>query len=204
MSKEVMEDLSERCPLGTRRRRYCELTELNRTNRYYKCKGEKEENLRIIRKMDEYYQAHPTVCTVTMSNMLRLQGLPANPKRVSLLRKMGLLTIHPQRTLGEPDQAAYVYPYLLRGLKSERRNKAWNTDISYIPMERGFMGMYAIIDVYSRIFVGWRQSNTLESSNCVELLVESVRKYGRPEIVNTDQGSQYTSPSRGSSQPMWL
>lgn len=191
-----MEELSERRPVGMSRRRYCELTGLNRTSHYYKRKGENEENLRIMRKMDEYYQSHPTAGVVTMSNMLRLQGLAANPKRVRrLLRKMGLQAIHPQRALSKPGQAAYVHPYLLRGLKIERRNQVWSTDISYIPMERGFMYLYAIIDVYSRYIVGWRLSNTLEGSNCVGLLEECVRKYGRPEIVNTDQGSQYTSPA---------
>lgn len=191
-----MEELSERRPVGISRRRYCGLTGLNRTSHYYKRKGEKEENLRIMRKMDEYYQSHPTVGVVTMSNMLRLQGLAANPKRVRrLLRKMGLQAIYPQRTLSKPGPAAYVHPYLLRGLKIERRNQVWSTDISYIPMERGFMYLYAIIDVYSRYIVGWRLSNTLEGSNCVELREECVRKHGRPEIVNTDQGSQCTSPA---------
>ncbi|MGN0029062.1 MAG: IS3 family transposase [Marinilabiliaceae bacterium] len=178
------------------RRRYCGLTGLNRTSHNYKRKGENEENLRIMRKLDEYYQSHPTAGVVTMSNMLRLQGYAANPKRVRrLLRKMGLRTIHPQRALSKPGQAAHVHPYLLRGLKIERRNQVRSTDISYIPMERGFMYLYAIIDVYSRYIVGWRLSNTLEGSNCVELLEECVRGCCRPEIVNTDQGSQYTSPA---------
>ena len=196
MSKEAIESLSDRRPVGVSRNRYCEPAGLNRTSHYYKRKGESDENQTVMRKIDEYYQDHPTAGVATMTNMLCLQGFIVNPKRVRrLLRKMGLQAVYPQRKLSRPGQAEYVHPYLPRGLRVVRRNQVWSTDISYIHMEHGFMYLYAIIDVYSWYIVGWRLSNTLEGSNCVELLEECIRKHGRPEIVNTDQGSQYTSPA---------
>ena len=171
VSKEAIESLSDRRPVGVSRNRYCEPAGLNRTSHYYKRKGESDENQTVMRKIDEYYQDHPTAGVATMTNMLCLQGFIVNPKRVRrLLRKMGLQAVYPQRRLSRPGRAEYVHPYLPRGLRVVRRNQVWSTDISYIPMEHGFMYLYAIIDVYSRYIVGWRLSNTLEGSNCVELL----------------------------------
>lgn len=168
---------------------------INRSTLYYEKKGESEENIAIMSKMDAVYTDHPTAGVLTMQSQLAIQGYTVNVKRIRrLMKKMGIEAIYPQKKLSKQGQAKYIHPYLLRGLDINRRNQVWSTDISYIPMKRGFMYLYAIVDVYSRYIVGWRLSNTLERTNCTELLDECVAKYGAPEILNTDQGSQYTSP----------
>lgn len=106
---------------------------------------------------------------------------------------MGLEAIYPKKCLSKGGKPKFIHPSLLRNLAITRRNQVWSTDISYIPMENGFMYLYAIIDVYSRYVLGWRLSNTLSASNCYELLQECVDIYGTPKIVNTDQGRQYTT-----------
>lgn len=196
MSKGQIESLSDRRPVGMRWSRYCALTGLTRTGHYYKRKGESDENKDMMRMMDEYHQPHPTAGVMTMTSMLRMHGYAANPKRVRrLLRKMRMHAVYPLRKLSKPGNAEYVHPYILRGLPIVRRNQVWSTDISYIPMEKWFMYLYAIIDVYSRYIVGWSLSSTLEGSNCTEQLAECVSRHGRPEIVNSGQGSQYTFPA---------
>ncbi len=109
------------------------------------------------------------------------------------MRKMDILVIHPHKSLTMGTVASYVHPYVLRGLKIERPNQIWSTDISYIPMEKGFMYLYAVIDVCSRLVVGWKLSNTLSTNNCTELVKECIEQYGCPEIINSDHGIQYTS-----------
>ena len=168
---------------------------LNRSTLYYKRKGESETNVEIMNKMDTIYTEHPTSGVRTMQSQMAMQGYTVNVKRIRrLMRKMGIEAIYPQKKLSKLGQAKYIHPYLLRDLDITHRNQVWSTDISYIPMRRGFMYLYAIMDVYSRYIVGWRLSNTLERNNCTELLDECVSKYGTPKIINTDQGSQYTSP----------
>lgn len=166
----------------------------NRSTLYYKPKGESEENLRIMEEMDRYYMEHPTAGVLTMVNMLALAGIVVNQKRVRrLLRLMGINAIYPKKCLSKGGRPQYIHPYLLRDMEVERPNQVWSTDISYIPMKGGFMYLYAVIDVYSRFIVGWRLSNTLSATNCHELIKDCVRVYGAPEIINSDQGSQYTS-----------
>lgn len=167
---------------------------VNRSSLYYESKGESAENLSIMREMDEYYLEHATAGVLTMRSVLQMKGYEVNVKRVRrLMRKMGLQAICPQKRLSKPGATEYRHPYLLRNLSIDHPNHVWSTDISYIPMRYGYMYLYAIIDVYSRYIVGWRLSNTLEKTNCTELLEECVQRYGKPDIVNTDQGSQYTS-----------
>jgi Transposase and inactivated derivatives len=187
-------ELEKERPAGMSRKRFCEYMDLNRSTLYYKPKGESEENLYIMELMDRYYLEHPTAGVMTMVNMLALRGIVVNSKRVRrLLRKMDIWAIYPKKCLSKGGAAKYVHPYLLRGLEVTRPNQVWSTDISYIPMRGGFMYLYAIIDVYSRYIVGWRLSNTLSARNCHELLEDSIAIYGAPEIVNSDQGSQYTT-----------
>ena len=143
---------------------------INRSTLYYKRKGESDENVTIMKKMKEIYNDRPTAGVLTMQSVLSMQGYTANVKRVRRLMKLiGIKAIFPHKKLSVLGQAEYKHPYLLRGLDIDHRNHVWSTDISYIPMKRGFMYLYAIIDVYSRYIVGWRLSNTLESSNCTEL-----------------------------------
>lgn len=129
-----------------------------------------------------------------MAALLNMAGCPVVVKRVRrLMRKMGLMAIYPQKCLSKGGAPKCFHPYLLRQLDIVRPNQVWSTDISYIPVKDGFMYLYAVIDVYSRFIVGWRLSNTLSASNCYELQEECIQLYDAPEIVNSDQGSQYTT-----------
>jgi len=168
--------------------------EINRSTLYYAPKGESQENLAIMEIMDKHYMEHPTTGKKGFTDYLRLQGFDINIKRVRrLMSVMGIEAIYPQKCLSKGGKAKYIHPYLLRNLDITHRNQVWSTDISYIPMENGFMYLYAMIDVHSRYILGWRLSNSLSATNCYELLEECVETYGAPEIVNTDQGRQYTT-----------
>ncbi len=188
-----MIELEKTRPAGISRKRFCELMGLNRSTLYYKSKGESAENLHIMERIDQLYLEHPTAGVLTMAALLKAEGFSVNPKRVRrLMRKMNLVAIYPQKCLSKGGAPKYFHPYLLRHLDIVRPNQVWSTDISYIPMKNGFMYLYAVIDVYSRFIVGWL-SNTLSATNCYELLEECIQLYGSPEIVNSDQGSQYTT-----------
>ena len=175
---------------------YCSLFHLNRSTFYYEPKGESEANLEVMKKMDKQYTAHPTSGIKTMRSILKQEDLTVNPKRIRrLMHLMNLRAIYPLKSLSKPGNAPLIKPYLLRGLKITHSNQVWSTDISYIPMKCGFMYLYAVIDVYSRYIIGWSLSNSLHASNCFRLMEECIAKHGKPEIVNSDQGSQYTSNS---------
>lgn len=175
-------------------RRQCELLGINRSNVYYQAAEESKENLYAMRLMDEHYLKHPTYGVLQMEDFLRTEGMFFNHKRVRrLLRKMGLMAIYPKKNLSRLGYAKYIRPYLLKGLEVSRPNQVWAIDITYIPMNKGFMYLTAIIDVYSRFVVAWNISNNLEAENCLAVLKNAVKKYGKPEIVNSDQGSQFTS-----------
>ena len=168
--------------------------DINRSTLYYKPKSESEENLSIMETIDKLYYDHPTAGVVTMVGLLASLGIIVGPKRVRrLMRKMDIMAIYPQKCLSKGGKPQYFHPYLLRHMDIDHPNQVWSTDISYIPMKNGFMYLYAVIDVYSRFIVGWRLSNTLSANNCYELIEDCVRMWGAPEIVNSDQGSQYTT-----------
>jgi len=174
-------------------RRQCKLVSVNRGSFYYKPLGETEENLRIMRLMDEHYLDHPTEGVLRMCDFLLALGIVANHKRVRrLLRLMGLMAIYPKKNLSRLGQAKYIRPYLLKDLKITRPNQVWAIDITYIPMPKGFLYLTAIIDVYSRYVVGWGISNTLDASCSLEVTKEAIARHGKPEIINSDQGSQFT------------
>lgn len=174
-------------------RSQCELVSVNRGSFYYQPVGETEENLRIMRLMDEHYLKHPTEGVIRMRDFLMTLGIIANHKRVRrLLRLMGLMAIYPKRNLSRLGQAKYIRPYLLKGLNICRPNQIWAIDISYIPMPRGYLYLTAIIDVYSRYVVGWGISNTLDASCSLNVTKEAILRHGKPEIINSDQGSQFT------------
>jgi len=174
-------------------RSQCELLDINRSGLYYNTVGESEENLELMRLMDQHFVEHPTYGVIQMQDYLRDEGYIVNKKRVRrLLRKMGIMAIYPQRNLSKLLHAKYVHPYLLRGLTIERQNQVWAIDITYIPMAKGFMYLTAIIDVYSRYVVGWGLSNTLEAEASIKVLNAAISEHGKPEIVNSDQGSQFT------------
>ena len=147
-----------------------------------------------MRLIDEQYLKTPTWGSRSMRNHLRRLGYKINRKHVQrLMRLMGLEAIYPRPKTSRPHPEHKVYPYLLRNLNIERPNQVWCTDITYIPMSRGFMYLVAIMDWHSRKVLSWRLSNTMETDFCVEALEEAIRRYGTPEIFNTDQGSQFTS-----------
>lgn len=174
-------------------RRQCELLEINRSTVYYQSKGESDENLHIMRKLDERHLEHPTHGVLQMQDFLFTLELVVNVKRIRrLLRLMGIMAHYPKRNLSKLGQAGYVRPYLLRGLEITHANQVWAIDITYIPMAQGFMYLTAIIDLYSRFVVGWSLHNNLDAENCLDVLQKAVRRYGKPQIINSDQGSQFT------------
>jgi putative transposase len=174
-------------------RRQCELLGLSRSSLYYGPGGEASEDLRLMRLIDEHYTARPFYGSRRMTIRLNERGEGVNRKRVQrLMRVMGLEAIYPKPRLSLAGKGHRIYPYLLRGVKVERRDQVWSTDITYVPMASGFMYLAAVIDWYSRYVIGWRLSNTLDGSFCLEMLEEALRG-GRPEIFNTDQGVQFTA-----------
>lgn len=174
-------------------RRQSELLAVSRSSLYYQPVGESEENLGLMKRMDRLFLHDPTIGVLGMQDELREEGFSYNVKRIRrLLRKMGIEAIYPKRNLSKLGQARYIHPYLLRNLQIERPNQVWAIDITYIPMRRGFMYLTAIIDVYSRYIVGWQVSNSLEKETQTTLLRSAIQEHGKPEIINSDQGSQYT------------
>jgi putative transposase len=174
----------------------CKLIGLQRSSYYFKPKGEPILNQKIMKAIDRKFMDCPFYGVERMTDHLCGLGYHVGVKRVRrLYRIMNLRTIYPKRSLSKAKATDYKYPYLLKGLKIERPNQVWQADITYIPMFRGFMYMFAIIDVYSRRIVGWSISNTMSMEWCRETLFGTIRTEGDPEIFNTDQGSQFTSPN---------
>lgn len=174
--------------------RQCQLLGISRASVYYHPRPETAENLEIMRLLDEQYLKTPFFGVPRMTVHLQKQGYSVNPKRVRrLLRLMGLMAIFqgPKTSKSHPEHVKY--PYLLRDVKIERANQVWSTDITYIPMERGFMYLVAVMDWFSRKVLSWEVSNTLEAAFCVDALTDALERFGPPEIFNTDQGSQFTS-----------
>jgi putative transposase len=174
-------------------REQCCMFEIHRSGLYYKPVGEKEENLKIMRLMDEHYIKHPTAGVLRMQDFLHSQSMEVNHKRIRrLLRLMGIMAIYPKKNLSKLGQTKYIRPYLLRNLSVTRPNQVWAIDITYIPMANGFMFLTAIIDLYSRYIVGWGLSNTLDAVCSLSVLKQAIVDNGKPEIINSDQGSQFT------------
>ena len=167
---------------------------LSRSSLYYQAQGESPENLDLMRLIDEQFLDTPYYGSRQMTRWLRRQGHEVNRKRVKrLMRLMGLSVIYQRPNTSKPHPEHKVYPYLLRDLEITRPNQVWCTDITYIPMRRGFLYLVAIMDWSTRAVLSWRLSNTMDSDFCVEALQEAVARYGKPEIFNSDQGSQFTS-----------
>jgi len=174
-------------------RRQCDLVEISRSTVYYKPMGESQENLQIMRLMDEEFHKYPTHGVIQMQDFLFALLFRVNHKRIRrLLRKMGIMALYPKRNLSKLGHAKYIRPYLLRGLEINRPNQVWEIDITYVPMARGFIFLTAIIDVYSRFVVAWDIFNSLEAQNSLNVLKMAIERFGKPEIVNSDQGCQFT------------
>lgn len=174
--------------------RQCQLLNLSRSSWYYQAKGENSLNLMLMRLIDEQFLQTPYYGSRQMARHLRRQGYCVGRKRIRrLMRLMGLEAIYqtPKTSLSHPEHK--IYPYLLKGLSINKPNQVWCTDITYIPLKRGFLYLVAIMDWYSRKILSWRLSNTLDTDFCCQSLKEAIQVYGVPEIFNTDQGSQFTS-----------
>jgi putative transposase len=171
----------------------CILLCLARSSYYYQSKGESPQNEEIMKLMDRHIQEEPTAGVLTMQSMLKDKGIKSGYERVRRLMKVACIkAIYPRRHLTVRGKTEYLYPYLLRNLEICRVNQVWEIDITYIPMAHGHMYLTAIIDVYSRYIVGWNVSNTLAAEAVLEVVKQSVRDHGKPEILNSDQGSQFT------------
>lgn len=173
--------------------RQCELLDIHRSGYYYQPNSESALNLEIMSLLDKQYTLTPFYGVQRMHQYISSLGYKVNIKRIRrLLRLMGLFAIYPKKKTSIPNKEHKIYPYLLRGFEVKYPNQVWSTDITYIQMEKGFLYLVAIIDWYSRYVISWRISNTMETSFCIDALQDALNK-GKPEIFNTDQGSQFTS-----------
>jgi putative transposase len=174
--------------------RRCKLLGVSRSTLYYKKAEINDNDLELMKMIDMQYTKYPFYGSRRMMRWLRKQGRKVNRKHIRrLMRLMGLEGLAPKPNTSKPRKEHKKYPYLLKGLKIDRANQVWATDITYVPMRRGFIYLVAIIDWYSRHVLSWRISNTLDSDFCVDALEDALRRYGKPEIFNSDQGCQFTS-----------
>ncbi|UUV06187.1 IS3 family transposase [Ruegeria sp. YS9] len=172
----------------------CRLLSISRSSFYYAPKGETAMNLMLMRQIDEQFLETPFFGVRQMTWHLRNEGHLVNEKRIRrLMRLMGLMPIYQKPSTSKAAKGRKTHPYLLRGLRVDRPNQVWAADITYLPMRRGFLYLVAIMDWHTRKVLAWRISNTLEADFCVEALTEAIARFGPPEIMNTDQGSQFTS-----------
>ncbi len=172
----------------------CELLQIHRSGFYYKPSQESEENLALMRLMDEWYLNVPFYGIRRLTKLLQNKGYEVNRKRVKrLMQVMGWETIYHKRNTSKRNPLHAVHPYLLRGLEVKRINQVWAIDITYIPMKKGFMYLCAIIDLHTRYVVNWGISNTMTAEWCKQITQEAIETHGKPEILNSDQGSQFTS-----------
>jgi len=175
-------------------KRQAEVLELNRSTVYYLPKPIQDAQLALMRRIDELHLEYPFAGSRMMRDLLRAEGSTAGRRRVRrLMKKMGIEALYRRPNSSGRNQAHRIYPYLLRGLKINRANHVWAMDTTYVPMKRGFVYLTAVLDWGTRKVLAWRLSNSLTPDSCVEALEEAIMKYGTPEIMNTDQGSQYTS-----------
>ena len=174
--------------------RQSDLLSVCRASLYYVPKPPDPVEARLRRRIDEIYMAKPFLGSRGMKKALKREGIFYNRKRIQrLMRIMGLESIAPKPNTSKPRKDHQVFPYLLRGLSIEAPNQVWATDITYVPMERGHLYLVVVMDWWSRKVLSWRLSNSIDSRFCVDALEEALRRFGRPEIFNTDQGAQFTS-----------
>lgn len=175
------------------RTRRCKLLGISRSSSYHQPKPVPEADLALMKRIDRIHMDKPFLGSRRIVDALVEQGHRADRKRVRrLMRRMGIQAIYSGPKTSKPHPQHKIYPYLLRGLEINRANQVWASDVSYIPMETGFVYLAVIMDWYSRKVLSWRVSNSLDASFCVDALEEAIHRFGVPEIFNTDQGSQYT------------
>ena len=172
----------------------CRLLGIARSGVYRPAPANDDEDLALMRRIDALFTTWPFLGSRRMTAMLRADGFTVNRKRVQrLMRLMGIVALGPKPRTTTPASGHKIFPYLLRELVIDRPNQVWAADITYIPIGRGFLYLVAIIDWASRAVLAWRLSNTMDAAFCVDALDEALARFGRPEIFNTDQGSQFTS-----------
>ena len=166
---------------------------LNRSSVYYLPRPVPARDLAIMRRLDELHLDFPFAGSRMLCGMLRSEGIAAGRRHIrTLMRRMGIEALYRRPRTTKPEPGHKIYPYLLRGLEVARPNQVWAMDITYIPMARGFVYLAIVLDWFSRRVLSWRLSITMEAAFCVEALEEALARHGKPEIVNTDQGSQFT------------
>ncbi len=174
--------------------RQAKVLSISRGSVYYKSKPVSVADLALMRRMDELHLEFPFAGARMLRDFLNREGFPVGRRHVgTLMKRMGIEAIYRRPNTSEPAPGHKIHPYLLRGLKVDRPNQVWATDITYIPMARGFVYLVAVVDWFSRRVLSHRVSITMEADFCVEALEEALAKYGKPDIFNTDQGSQFTS-----------
>ena len=194
MSAPDRRDMLDRADKTLSIRRQCALLGVARSGVYRPRKPANDNDLGLMRRIDELFTAWPFLGSRRMAQMLKVEGEKINRKRVQrLMRKMGIAALGPKPNTTKPAPGHKIFPYLLRNLKIERPNHVWAADITYLPIGRGFFYLVAIIDWASRAVLSWRISNTMDTSFCLVALEDALARYGKPEIFNTDQGSQFTS-----------
>jgi putative transposase len=185
-----MIDRTHKLPL----KRQCELLGLARSTAYYKPQDVCQSDLEIMRRIDELHLQYPFAGSRMLRDWLRREGFDVGRRHVrTLMRRMGINAVYRKPRTSIPNPKAGVYPYLLKGVFIEKPNHVWATDITYIPLARGFAYLVAIVDLATRRVMAWRLSNTMDIEFCIQALKEAISRYGTPEIFNTDQGSQFTS-----------
>ena len=194
MSAPDRRGLLERDHAALSIRRQCTLLGVARSGVYRLPRPANENDLALMRRIDELFTAWPFLGSRRMAAMLRAKRQTVNRKRVQrLMRRIGIAALGPKPRTTKPAPGHKIYPYLLRGVTVERPNQVWAADITYIPIGRGFLYLVAIIDWASRAVLSWQLSNTMDVSFCVAALEQALARFGKPEIFNTDQGSQFTS-----------
>jgi putative transposase len=175
--------------------RQANLLGLARSTAYYQPKPVPESDLALMAAMDRLHLDYPFAGARALRDILRRTGFAGVGRRhiATLMKKMGIEAIYRKPNTSKRHPGHKIYPYLLRGLSIERPNHVWALDITYLPMRRGFLFLVAVMDWHSRKILSWRLSNTMHADFCIEALQEAITRYGKPEIVNTDQGSQFTS-----------
>ena len=174
--------------------RQTKLLGLARSTAYYQPKPVAESDLALMAAMDRLHLDYPFMGSRALRDILRRTGFPGVGRRhiATLMKKMGIEAIYQKPNTSKRHPGHKIYPYLLRGLNISRPNHVWALDITYLPMRRGFLFLVAVMDWHSRKILSWRLSNTMHADFCIEALQEAITRYGKPDIVNTDQGSQFT------------
>jgi len=171
-----------------------EVLGISRSTVYYEPRSISEEDLRLMRRLDELHLNYPFAGSRMLRGLLWQRGLKVGRRHIkTLMKRMGIEAIYRKPNTSKPAPGHRIYPYLLRGLAITRPNQVWAMDLTYIPMARGFIYLAAVVDWFTRRVLSWKLSITMEASFCIEALDEALSRHGKPEIFNTDQGSQFTS-----------